>query len=101
MICLMPSTPRSRYWLTYLPGLAITLLALLVAAALGGPIAAAILAMAAVPALLLNSLLCLGVQLKYKPSTGMHSLALGVCLSLLAAGIVLLWLSAMGPRQIM
>jgi hypothetical protein len=97
----MPTTLRSRYWLTYLPGLAITLLALLVAAVLGGPIAAAMLAMAAIPASLLSSLLCLGVQVKYKPSTGMHSLALGVCLSLLAAGIVLLWLSAMGPRQIM
>jgi len=97
----MPSTPRSRFWLTCLPGLAITLLALLVAAVLGGPIAAAILAMAAVPALLLAGLLCLVVQLKFKSATRAHALILGLCLYLVAAAAVVLWLDSTGPRQIM
>ena len=97
----MQFSARARYWLSYLPGLAITLTATLVAGVMGGPIAAAILAIAAVPSLLLCCLLCFFVLMKFTPAKRLHSLAVGLSLYLISVGVTLLMLNAFGPSQIM
>ena len=87
--------------MSYLPGLAISILAVLIAGVMGGPIAIAILGLAAVPSLLLFCILCFFVLMKYTPAKGFHSLAMGLCLYLVSVGVTLLLLNAFGPSQIM
>ena len=97
----MQSSARARYWLSYVPGLAISITAVLVTGVMGGPIAAAILAFAAVPSLLLFFLLCFLVLMKFTPAKRFHSLAVGFSLYLISVGVTLLMLNAFGPSQIM
>ncbi len=97
----MQSSTRARYWMSYLPGMAISLLAVLVAIVMGGPIAAAILAIAAVPSLLLFCVLCFIVLMKYTPAKRIHSLAMGLGLYVVSVCVTLLLLNEFGPSQIM
>ncbi len=87
--------------MSYLPGLAISILAVFVASIMGGPIAAAILGFAAVPSLLLFCILCFFVLMKYTPAKRFHSLAMGFGLYLVSVGVTLILLNAFGPSQIM
>jgi len=97
----MQSSPQPPYWLPYLPGLVVSFLVLLVAGILGGPIAAAIAAFAALPSLITSCILIFLVRLKYSPTNRYRSLALGLALYVVATIVVLLCLNAFGPSQIM
>ena len=97
----MRSSTQPPYWIPYLPGLVVSVLVLLVAGILGGPIAAAIAAFATLPSLIAGYVLIFVVLLKYSPTTRYRSLALGLGLYVVATIVVLLCLNAFGPSQIM
>ena len=95
------SSAKSRYWITYIPGVVVLLLSVLIGGILGGPIVVAIIAFAAVPSLALCCVLCFFVLLKYKPTRKIHSLLLGLGLCVVSVGVVLLLLIEFSPSQIM
>ncbi len=97
----MRSSTQPQYWIPYLPGLVVSFLVLLVAGILGGPIAAAIVAMAALPSLISTCILIFFVLMKYSPTNKYHSIALGLGLYVVSTAIILLCLNAFGPSQIM
>lgn len=92
---------RPKAWISYLPAILISLVAIGVAGALGGPIAAAIAAFVAVPSLLGACILTILVRLKYKPGSTIVALGLGLGLYLSAAFVVFVYLYFYGPTQIM
>ena len=63
----MPASERVRYWTVYFPGLAFSLIAIALGAVLGGPIAAALVSMVALPSVILSSILTCLVLIKYNP----------------------------------
>ena len=97
----MPISQRARYWITFTPGVAISVVTLVVSGILGGAIIAAIAAFAVVPSFIFGCILCFITLRNYMPSTGGRAIALGLCLSIVAGVIVLLALNAFGPSQIM
>ncbi len=94
-----PTTPTA--WLPYIPALLISISILTVAGVLGGPIAAAISAIAVLPSLLSSCLITFMVLKRYPPSGSYSALGLGFGLYIAASIIVLVCLNAFGPSQIM
>lgn len=107
LICLkarrlnMPISQRTRYWITYTPGLVISVITLVVSGVLGGPIIAAIAAFAVLPSFVFACIFCFIALRMYRPTTGGRAIAFGLCLSIAASVIVLLALNTFGPSQIM
>ena len=97
----MAASDRALYWIAYLPGLALSVTAVIVTGLIWGPIAGALVAFVALPSLFFSCLFCFVVMLKYRPVAKGHSLALGVSLYLAGIGIALLFLYLFGPTQIM
>ncbi len=97
----MSVSRRTRYWITYTPGVAISIVIILVSGVLGGPIAAAIAGFAVLPSFVFACILCFITLRKYMPATGGRAVALGLCLYVGAGAIVLLALNTFGPSQIM
>ena len=92
-----PTVPKA--WISYAPALLISISGLGVAGMLGGPIAAAITAFAALPSFVAASIVTFAVRIKYKPSTTSAALGLGFGLYLAATLVVLICLELFGPSQ--
>ena len=87
--------------MAYAPALIVSLLVLIAAGILGGPIAAAISAIVVLPALFSASAVIFLVLKRYSPPTRAASLALGFGLYVLSGMVVIICLDQFGPSQIM
>jgi len=97
----MLTSRRSRYWITYTPGLAVALIAIAVSGTLGGSIAAVLAGFVVLSAYLVACGLALIALWRYRPATTVGALALGLGLYVVALGIVYVVLEFFGPSQIM
>ena len=97
----MSPLKRSRIGTICLPGSGICASAVLIVGIIWGPIAAALVAVVAVPALVLALVLCVLVVYKHAPASKAHALLLGFGLYGVAVLVVISLLSAFGPTQIM
>jgi hypothetical protein len=94
-----PTLPNA--WISYTPALLISAFGLGIAAILGGPIAAAIAALAVLPSLLAALVVTFAVRSKFKPGTVSAGLGLGFGLYVATTLFVLVCLELFGPSQIM
>lgn len=92
---------QTKSWYPYVPALVISLLILVVAGILGGPIAAAIAAMAVLPSLLIAHVLTFALLSRYSPATTLAAIGVGIVIYVVSAIAVMTWLSLFGPSQIM
>ena len=97
----MEASTRKASRMAYVPALIISLLVLVAAGILGGPIAAAISAVAVLPALATSSAAIFLMLKRYSPPTRAVALALGFGLYVLSAIVVIICLDQFGPSQIM
>ena len=97
----MQSAKPERYWISYVPGLVITTLAIYLAKLEGGWIFAIIVAAWVIPSLLIAYTANFAL-LKYHPPKNRYWAALiGLFLYVLVTGAVLILLDQFGPSQIM
>lgn len=94
-----PATPSS--WFSYIPALCISVLILVIAGILGGPIAAAISAIAVLPSLLTSIVITFFALLRYSPTNKRSALRIGFGLYLISTIVILICLNEFGPSQIM
>ena len=97
----MTSPPAPKAWISYAPAVLISAFGLGIAAIFGGPVAAAIAALAALPSLVAALVVTFAVRIKYEPRTAYAALGLGFGLYVATTLVVLICLELYGPSQIM
>ncbi len=97
----MKSSATPSSWFSYIPALSISVLILIIAGILGGPIAAAISAFAVLPSLLTSIVITFFALSRYSPSNKRSALGVGFVLYLISTIVILICLNEFGPSQIM